>query len=210
MAIYRIQTSLQADSGLPRDQFVNSIHVDYDGALPGIYDGWCNAVRTFYLAISTYLSPVIAQNGHTSKVYAIAAPLESPPVFSTTWSFVTTPSGTAMPNEVASCLSYRAERNPLWERQSTYGRIYIGPVNTNTADTIPAGGSIPGVVFQSGVTNAASAMDDALTAAGATWVVYSKLHNLGSRVIEASMNNEWDTVRSRGFRATSRTVVPIT
>jgi hypothetical protein len=41
------------------------------------------------------------------------------------------------------------------------------------------------------------------------WVIYSKLHNATTDVKEISMDNEWDTVRSRGYRATAKTILPL-
>jgi hypothetical protein len=210
MPIYRIQTSLQSDSGLPRDLFVNSIHVNTGSQeSPTNLEAICHKVEDFYKAMNNYLSPVIAQNGHTCKVYLQGAPLETPPKAQTVWSLTSAPSGAALPNEVASCVSFHGDRNVAWQPQSNRGRIYLGPLAQNAADMVAGGGSVPSTAFRTEAVTRAVQMGEGIGALQSEWVIWSKLHNASTQVKSVSMDNEWDTVRSRGYRATAKTIMPL-
>jgi hypothetical protein len=209
MSTYRIQTSLQADSGLPRDQFVSSLYVSTSIVLPPIYNGWCNRINEFYKDLASVFSPVMSQTGHVQKVYLVGAPLDSPPVHVQTFDFTYAPTGSALPNEVASCLTFHGAPHAGWQRQSTYGRIYMGPWNTAATEMVSGGGSIVSANVRGSIINGAVTMAAGINALDGTWVVHSKLHSADTKVTQVSMNDEWDTVRSRGFRQTARTIAAI-
>ena len=205
MPIYRLQVSLQSDSGLPRDQFVNSIYVDTIADTDQDRVEWGASVGNFYNGIATYLSPVIADSGHTVKMYTVGAPLETPPRYTSQFQ-INGIAGTPLPNEVASCLSFKGAVHVGWQLQSTRGRIYLGPLNTGAMAAGEAG-SVPSTGFRSAVTTAAAALAASIKLHGGVWGVYSKTHGAITPLTEISMDNEWDTQRSRGYRATLKTKV---
>jgi hypothetical protein len=100
------------------------------------------------------------------------------------------------PREVALCLSYFSERNLPRQR----GRVFTGP--WAYAGERPSAAQI----------NALQALKQGLADIGGTniqWCVYSRrtLGGLGEqfkKVSGAWVDNEWDTIRSRGYRATTR------
>lgn len=208
MPIYRLQTSLQDDSGLPRDQFVNSIHVDSGTGSQADQEAWSGALGLFYGGFQSYLSPVIRLTGHTVKTYLVGAPLESPPTHTYTFD-LTAIGSTSLPNEVACCLSMRGALHPGWNRQSTRGRIYIGPLAVSASENVTGGGAVPATPFRLELTARFKTLCTNIAAVNGAVGIYSKLHGAITPVIECSVDNEWDTQRSRGHRATAKTVLAI-
>jgi len=105
------------------------------------------------------------------------------------------------PREVALCLSYYAEQNVPRRR----GRLYIGPFTDAAMEIRPPAGNAIGAV---------ASLAPALAAVGGAdvdWCLYSPTNDVataGATKLRTITNwwvdNEWDTVRSRGRRATSR------
>jgi hypothetical protein len=96
------------------------------------------------------------------------------------------------PREVCVCLSYRAGPGPRGR-----GRIYLGPVpGTNTSGEYVAG--TPG--------NEANALGLRLSnilTLGAQWSLYSRRAMGFASILSWSVDNAWDTQRSRGLPATA-------
>lgn len=122
--------------------------------------------------------------------------------------------GGAFPAEVAMCLSYRGEllsgTNPARRR----GRIYLGPLDDGTGVT---GND---VTVDEGARNtiigAAQDMAESGFTGDAFWVVFSPtlagtppwdvgtLEDASTRVLAGYIDNAFDTMRSRGSRASVR------
>lgn len=203
MPTYRLQTSLFDRSGLPRDEYVSSVHVAFPATATTIQlDNCLGAMQNFYTAIASYLSPTIRYADHTSKAYLLGAPLKSPPVDSRTWTFGVAPGGQALPNEVASCLSFHGSVQPGVAAQSWRGRIFIGPLNTSCVATGGTNSNM-NVAFRTAVLDAAADMAALLNADG-KWVIASKKLHEVFPVANFSMDDAWDTQRSRGLRPNTR------
>lgn len=101
------------------------------------------------------------------------------------------------PREVALCLSFYGERN----LPRTRGRIYLGMNFPNK----PANAVRP----QGTLREAALVLADNIAAVGGIdvdWSIYSPTTNSSHSVKTAYVDNEWDTVRSRGLRSDARSV----
>jgi hypothetical protein len=189
MASYRVQIGFPMDSDFPRD--VVSINPHYTGENP-------QALADLLVSRIQALSAVGASTPMIVKVYdATKAPPSYP--------LATRVSGTGHrvtthPREVALCLSYYAVNN----RPSQRGRLYI-----------PAtfiGGSLGLQPTQTQIDNTV-AWSTALNTPIDTgvWSVWSKKHKtMMGAVDNIWVDNEWDTVRSRGLKASARTTAPIT
>lgn len=97
------------------------------------------------------------------------------------------------PREVAVCLSYRA--GPSTPRSR--GRIYLGPV---------AQYSIQGEYVNQGIANSAKRIGLGLMSIqtlGAAWSLYSRRVQAFAEITNFSVDNAWDTQRSRGLPATA-------
>jgi hypothetical protein len=205
----RVMVSLQDKSGLAKDQYVNTLYYEPVLGNPDLNVDVTVKVKAFYYAIAQYFSPCIATDGHTIKLYAVGAPLDTPPFYTTEFAIPPT-SGAPLPNEVASCLSFKGAFHAGWNKQSTRGRIYLGPLNTTSTASIANESGIPGQGFVDAVMAAGALMYGGMKTASGPWVIYSKLHLASTPITELSMNNEWDTQRSRGKVATVRTAQIVT
>jgi hypothetical protein len=93
---------------------------------------------------------------------------------------------------VSLCLSYFSERNLPRFR----GRLFIGP--WNFAEERPNTSAI----------NSLMTLATGLAAVGGIdvdWGLWSPSRNAFSKITNVWVDNEWDTQRSRGLRATTRT-----
>jgi hypothetical protein len=183
MSAYRVQIGFQFDSGLPRDTVTISPH--YFGDNP---QALADALKTNIKANTG----VGATFPFTIKVYdAMKAP-PNYPLYTTSngTGFVATP----IPREVALCLSYYATNN----RPSSRGRLFI-----------PAtfiGGSLvlrPTTVQMQTCVGWKNTLSQNLPA-GHNWVVFSQKHQQYANVTNVWCDDEWDTVRSRGLKGTTR------
>lgn len=104
---------------------------------------------------------------------------------------------TAIPREVALCLSYYAGSN----RPRYRGRLYIpiGVVAGTTAQVRPTAS------HQQKVADLVN-LFESLGGANIDWVVFSRVDNEPRKVTNWWVDNEWDTIRSRGLRAETRQV----
>src|SRR4051812_33177742 len=183
MAIFRAALQFPYDSSLPED--VMNINPHYNGSDP---QALANALKANLIAYSpTALSPF------TIKVYDAKKAPPSYPLATATQTG--TPKSSDMPREVAICLSYYAQFN----RPRFRGRLYL-PASwfTATPTVRPAAGVLTGVLgFASSVLNR--------TLPGGTfWTVYSPTAGTDAQVTDVWCDDEWDTVRSRGMKPTTR------
>lgn len=189
MAIFKVQVAAAADTILPRDRYVNTIHFDRPLGMPSDPDQICADLNALFLA-SWYVSP----REITSKLYAVGGP---PPHF---------PEGEATSNpgvapatngvrEVALCLSYYAERNLPRQR----GRLYLPAVSAG----LSTGATRPSVANM----DKALTLADGLAAIGGAdidWGVYSPTTQQFRATTNCWVDDEWDIIRSRGLRPSTR------
>jgi hypothetical protein len=97
------------------------------------------------------------------------------------------------PREVACCLSYRA--GPSTPRSR--GRIFLGPIRAGAMNSDYVTGMVG---------NAANSLGQKLIsilALGATWSLYSRTVQGFAEITNWSVDNAWDTQRSRGIPPTA-------
>lgn len=176
-----------------------------DAPTSGNLDSIVAYVDTWRNSMSSFVSPAVAGSGHTVKIYDVGALPDAPPLrtgfFDLSHSFTTTP----MPNEVACCLSYHAEPQPGVNRQSWRGRMYLGPFCTTAIEAVAANAR-PGATFKAQILNTgaiffANLLD--LSGSGSKAVILSKKTGFAYPIDNVSVDDEWDTQRSRGLRATT-------
>lgn len=109
---------------------------------------------------------------------------------------------TQQPREIALCLSYYAGRNLPRQR----GRMYLPVALMSTGAT--GLGNRPAQTWRDSalslVTNVNKSFPD-LGGVNVQWCVYSPTDGELRTVTNAYVDDEWDTVRARGLRATTRT-----
>jgi hypothetical protein len=184
MAVYRVAMQFPFDSTLPRD--LVTINPHYFGDNPG----------ALLAAIKTNLNAWAPTAGKqfTLKAYDAAALPPSYPLATVVQDG--TLSTTPIPREIALCLSYYTTYN----RPRYRGRLFLPASWFSVAP---------------GVRPTATAMQEALAFATAVlskslpathnWVLWSRVARKSQGgVSDVWVDDEWDTVRSRGLRATER------
>lgn len=202
---YRILVITRRAADLAVDHIVNTVHLNHTQIDP------LSDVDELALATDTrnvfagYRGGIPAGYGVETKLYNLNDPhtIGNPrPVRAAAgWLAYGLAGGVSGPREVALCLSYHGERNIARQR----GRIYIGPWNNDSVVERPTANSIEslGLIAQ-GLANVGGVNVD--------WVVKSQfpLPDGSTHSIKGAwVDNEWDTIRSRGLRGTARTLTAI-
>ena len=187
MPLYRMQVAAAADTAFPRDRLVNTLHFD-DAGVTSDPESLCQDLLDVFQA--GWYSPSGAREIRVSA-YEVGDP--GPPVATVVENEGTAPVSATV-REVALCLSYYAGEN----RPRRRGRIYL-PVLAQGAEN----GARP----REGLLTAALALGDAFAGLGGAdvdWVLYSPTESAHFDVTNTWVDDEWDTIRSRGLRPTTR------
>jgi hypothetical protein len=193
MALYRFQVSGRRPSGLPINDDVNVLFYEIGASDFNGRSAICDEILSKY---ESRLNVVLSNSEWECNAYAMADPLPRPVVGRATRNFGGV--GEGGPPEVALCLSYYAVRNLKRLR----GRIYVGPfLATTISERIP-NASLLGRVLGFGQ-DLASIGESALVP-DSEWVIYSPTDNVARNITNIWVDNEWDTQRRRGVKASTR------
>jgi len=202
MANYYAQVSMQPTSGASEDVRVNGFAAGEIGSLDETYaTAWADEIKTFYdtLAAGTSMRGV-TQNNHLIKFYEVGGAAPNYPKFERNFNLATSPGGLDMPGEVALCVSYYAAQATTVLRARRRGRIYISGWS-EAANT--DGRPIAGACTQ--LRDAFSDYVEAFNAIGGLEAcVWSRANNTTYAIDTVWVDNEWDTLRSRGGKSTVR------
>ena len=221
VTILRAQVIFPYRSGVARDVSVNTFHFEYDGV---ILDATMAAdlsipLSRFYSvpdsggrAVGGYLSSYIEKTGFNRariQWYNLDDPLPRPIIY-TQFVDPVIPLATttdSYPFEVAFTISFRTVPYAAGVAQASQrGRIFLGPLASLSGSVaelpVPTDDIIDDCNFASQrlVTEAA--------AKGAVWSIYSRKLNEAYPVLAGWADNEFDTMRSRQLKATSRNPWP--
>lgn len=188
MPVWRIQTEISVDTVLPRDVLMINPHFDDHGVTTDPA-GLCNDLAE---AISQWTVPGGAYQVKCTAYDANGTPPVFPAGESTFWPGVS--GGAQEPRELALCLSYYSGQN----RPRYRGRLYV-PVCLLGVST----GGRPNTAALTKVMT----LGPILTGLGGPdvdWVVYSQVDSSARPVSDYYCDDEWDVVRSRGLRPTTR------
>lgn len=171
----------------------NTLHFHHTALLPDEFLGWDDLATDICTLFRTYKIAIL--NRTNVRLYSLDD--EKPrPVRGEATQESTGTLADSGPREVALCLSFYSERNLPRQR----GRLYLGPWSAGTMDLRPPSGNV----------TQALALGDGLTDIGGVdiqWGVYSPTDSEFRQVSHYWVDNEWDTVRSRGLRGTARVTV---
>lgn len=204
MPLYRTQATIRTADGISANYATNTWHC----LAPDVVQLalWEAALTTFYQAVDVRIGTLAGTtNALQYKHYEVDDPEPRAPVLTGQASL--SPSGTPMPPEVALVLSFQADQASGVPQARRRNRIYLPFLNTGAAGT-------DGRPSSATVTDVVTAADALLAASGPTtadwvWVVYSPTDGLFEEVNNGWVDNEWDTQRRRGRKATSRTTFVI-
>jgi hypothetical protein len=192
MSKIRVQVITRRLTDLAADHIVNSVYFDdFNIAVQGGTDWQAFATDVRNVFKGRALLP--GGYGCETKVYDMADPEPRPVKASSPFAISTTLGVGSLPREVALCLSYYSERNLPRFR----GRMYVGPW--------PIGlGERP----SQGARDTLAALATSLAGIGGIdvdWGLWSPTRDAFSKITAGWVDDEWDTVRSRGMKATLRT-----
>jgi hypothetical protein len=190
MAIARLNVAMAADSLLPRDACVITPHFKVtEGVVFGgaEWDSLCQDLA------SGIFGWVNSQNQVEVTAYDVQGP---PPHFPLGHGIAGTGLAPAsgIPRELAVCLSYFADNN----RAGLRGRLY--------APAIFLGGT-PGLRPTAAIRAKVAALVPILSGLGGVnvdWCLWSRKSQAAHTVTDWWVDDEWDIVRSRGLRGTTR------
>lgn len=188
MATYRAMCAFPMLGGLPRDNVTISPH--FNGSDPAALAA---ALKTNFIA-----NNAIADKPFTIKIYDALKPKPNYPLATVVNGTGSRP--TTMAREMALCLSYYAQFN----RKHSRGRFYI-----------PAtflGGSL-GLRPTAGQITAALDWKNIFTTGlptGHKWNTYSPTTGASEPVSHVWVDDEWDVIRSRGLKGTTRQTAKVT
>jgi hypothetical protein len=196
------QVIIQGVSNLPRDRFINTLHFSEAAPVswtifaeslgPDLVAAWA-AFSASDSSFHIYPSQVCNRAFEVRLYNPDDAVPRTPRIFTGTLATVT--ASTALPTEVALCLSYRTDKNAPSKR----GRIYLGPFSivSLAINNRPTTGTMDKLL------NLADTLSD-LGADTVDWQLYSPKLGTRRRIEFAWVDNEFDTQRRRGIRSTSR------
>lgn len=152
------------------------------------------AIEAFYDAITVWLSPALEGGDCYMKWYDMVAPEPREPTL-VPMVLATTPTPTPLPLEVAAVLSFEGNPPVVASRR---GRIYLGPLNTAILNKDVIGRPFIRDEFFTAVAQGLENMAAAgVDQSAVRHVIYSRKNLITVAVNRYSMNNEFDTMRSR-------------
>lgn len=214
MPIIRAQVRFQGRTGLPEDQFVNTLHFETSSEGPGAVSvALTEALRTFYdvlpvggaLPLSNRYSSFVNVPVQV-RFYNLSDPEPRVPVV-TTFSLANRQlAPTNLPEEVAVCASF-SSAPPI--TPSTRGRIYLGPLISQAFDSGAADTRCRvAAAFIADIAKSCERLVAQSDTANANWCVYSPKTGLSTHVARGHVDNAPDTQRRRGPDALTRVIWP--
>jgi len=216
MTVLRCQISLPRENNIPADVAMNTWHFQTaigQGPLDAAQAA-SSQLEDFYVACGGIFAAYLVGDVFL-RIYDLQDAEPRVPIFEGDWT-ITTGTGSGLPAECAICLSYRGALQSGTSAARRRGRIFLGPCDEDAGVTTTADVLVTSTA-QSTIANAAVAMANAGTGADGFWVTFSptdagpppwteaELEAAAVTVVAGFVDNAFDTVRSRGALATSRT-----
>lgn len=233
MSILRATISLADTTGLDANRFVNVWHFENTGtneAAAAASIGTFLPVIYQHATLGPLFSPVISRAALVHRVIVAEVAVGTPgpeddtagkPLVEYSWTMTPAATATAkpLPNEVALCLSFRGsivnqpEEGPGDSRPASRrrGRVFLGPWHETSVAPLGASQGRPTDALRNAILSAYSGPIASLKSVSPpiNHVVYSPTEGVGFTVIQASVDDAWDTVRSRGIPPTGRVSVTV-
>jgi hypothetical protein len=197
MAVYRFQVAMPVDTLLARDYITNTLHFDHvsgDPLTPAL-DDFCDDLADLYQSHYGSVAGEVRVKAYKVTTGALGPP-DSSRVKSAGgfWS-------ASWPREIACCLSFARNKSIPSQR----GRIYLMPnIKIGSAFTIA---KRPSTAVMDWALDFFRATNDSFPdLGGIDWKfgIYSPSQGQFHQASQAWVDDEWDTVRSRGLQPTSR------
>jgi hypothetical protein len=195
MALYRALVTLNMTSGLNEDAATNTFHFDAD-TVADLADAY-GSLLAFYQQLDNRLSNLIDENNVTVEWYRLSDTPPRAPVRLDTMTALAVGADEGVP-EVALVLSFQGAKISGLPQNRRRGRVYLGPL-ADTAEPRPTSTTI-----QSILPAGQGLLDASNLSTNWTWVQWSPTNGIGIPVTDGWIDNEFDTQRRRGRKATAR------
>lgn len=209
------QVAFESSTNLAKDRVINTFNFSGTDSAASIASTFYPAISSFYNTAHTpgttpicgFLSGDLVRGGspHSVKWYNLADTKPRAPYRTDTLSLGSlSGSGVNLPKEVAACLSYKGTYASGIPQARQRGRLYIGPLNSNTI----LGSSTANPTLDTSFTAALRGGALYLISVGSTgskWVVRSQKGGFSSYIVGGWTDNAFDSQRRRGLAATTRT-----
>lgn len=235
MPLIRATVILRKLTDIPEDAARNVWHFNTGPNPPGTYTTKVGeALEAFYDGISGGLGRSVQRNagtlgsGPTVEMATVnfGTPGAGDDVVSELFAtrimgLTNPPSGTSLPSECAVALSFRGNVDGLAEEEGNIrpkarrrGRIFLGPVNTGITEEDGSTGELRVLAgWRTVMLNSYNALVNRLGGADSPnvqHVVYSPTTGAMFPVVAAHVDDAFDTIRSRGEKALSRSETAVT
>jgi hypothetical protein len=182
---------MAADSALPRDEIVVN-PCFRSQQITGTPDA-----QALTDDLATALLPKIGATPYRVTAYDLEGTVPNRPMAETKKNVGNTATVSGSPREVAMCLSFYGGAGGPSQR----GRIYLPMFMLGATTNVRPSSAIMQKVKDLGPIFAS------LGGLNVDWIIWSRKNRTATRVDHYWVNDEWDTVRSRGLRETVREVV---
>jgi hypothetical protein len=202
MPFYNATATLASETGDTADVQVNGFAIVTTSAPTNTeLEGWSSVIQAFYddLEVAGWLKGR-AQNGHLVKIYATDTGVPNYPILEESFNLTSAPGGIDLPNEVSLCISYANDSSNSVPRARRRGRIYIsGATEAANVSGRPTSGVIGAIadIFEDYV----QAVNSTANLEAGIW---SRTNATVYPIERIWVDNEWDTMRSRGGKPTER------
>lgn len=210
MTAVNVRTIFPATSGIPEDTVTNSWHFDVrvDILSPDFIPKMVEinvALRDYYTSFSPFGSSLLSPDKCRIEGYVLSDPEPRQPRYDApfgnfTWGV------NAAPTEVSLCMSYQAARQSGVPQARRRGRVYMPPMALNA---LGADGRPDVNVIDIINTAADTLLDASEAAADWDWIQYSPTDLQMSDIDNGWVDDEFDTQRRRGRKATTRVTFPL-
>lgn len=216
---FRCQVSIPTDSGQGADHVVNVWHFDSDQTFAEDADDVAGRLATFYQSIDQMMPGTVGPSA-TIKVYDLADPEPRTPGVILDVPLSPAGSGSGMPEEVAFALSMKAAPQSGINPARLRGRVFLGPFTTSALELV-SGRMRVTAAFRNTILTAAETLATGPDAGDGRLAVFSPtiyaagggnaaaLDAAFNDVVELSMDDAVDIIRSRGPKPTGRIIVPV-
>lgn len=203
MANYYAQVNLAAATGETADVNVNVLAATGPNVITSVeFELWADVIKSMYNTwnfVGGFLNGR-AQNGHTIKFYSAVTTTPNYPIYETSFNFAAAPGAIDLPLEVSLCVSYQCDSAVTIPVRRRRGRIYISGFteahNTAGRPTSTVTGNL-GSEFR----DYCEALNDVPDFTACIW---SRANASLYPIERCWVDNEWDTMRSRGGKSTAR------
>lgn len=226
MGIAHATVTLAHKSNLPRDNIVNTFTFRSPGDFVNVADedAILAALNKFYTQINESATQPLAKYLGTQlsrtvppklRIYDITTHLDGTPAGSpqTIRDMTLLPAeldSNPLPSEICLAMSFRAGYGADVEfapgsrpRSRDRGRIFIGPLTPSQVVAGTGSRAVPTTVLMNVINESGHAL---MADPNTDWVVWSRAAARVASVVEVSVDDAFDTQRSRGERPTVRTI----